>query len=112
MNVIDNGHHDALPFDLGNWRAVAVAAKRHIEAVMGRELTNVEGMAMADDADFAGNVEQMQRDAALRNHASRVRIVPMCEYCEEKPVHVAGNGVQWRFCSECGQEHLQRNKAA
>lgn len=40
--IHDNGENDALAFDLTGWQAVAEATKKHIEAITGRELTNVE----------------------------------------------------------------------
>jgi hypothetical protein len=42
VNVIDHGKDDPLPFELGNWQAVADKTREHIEAVTGRELTDIE----------------------------------------------------------------------
>lgn len=39
--ITDQGQDDPLPFELGSWQAVAEATKKHIEAITGRELTNV-----------------------------------------------------------------------
>jgi hypothetical protein len=64
-----------------------------------------------DDLDRAAELEQAERDSALRLHALRPRVVPMCESCEETPV-VVSKGVAWRFCAECAEDHLRRNQAA
>lgn len=64
---------------------------------------------MADEADRAEATEQMQRDAALRNHSARLRVIPLCENCEETPCHVTASGLTWRFCADCGAEHLRRS---
>lgn len=42
MNVIDHGKDDPLPFELGGWKAVADKTREHIEAMTGRELTDIE----------------------------------------------------------------------
>jgi hypothetical protein len=67
---------------------------------------------MSDEADKAAEYEQAERDAALRNHAARLRVLPMCEDCEEKPVHVTTSGLTWRYCPDCAEDHLRRNQAA
>jgi hypothetical protein len=42
MNIHDHGENDPIEFELGTWRGAADKAREHIEAVMGRELTDVE----------------------------------------------------------------------
>ena len=42
MNIHDHGQHDPLPFELGEWQPVADKVREHIEAAMGRELTEIE----------------------------------------------------------------------
>ena len=67
---------------------------------------------MSDEADNAERLEQMERDAALARHAHRTRDLPLCESCEEAPVHIDARGTRWRFCPECAEDHLRRNQAA
>lgn len=67
---------------------------------------------MSDDADFSAELEQAERTAAIQRHAQRVRIIPVCEECEEKPAHVTPSGMTWRFCPDCAEDHLRRNQAA
>lgn len=67
---------------------------------------------MADEADRAERIEQMERDAALARHAQRTHDLPRCESCEEAAAHVDARGTRWRFCPECAEEHLRRNQAA
>lgn len=66
---------------------------------------------MSDEADKAAELEQIEREAAIRLHATRVRVIPLCEECEETPV-VVSKGVAWRFCIQCAEDHLRRNQAA
>ena len=66
---------------------------------------------MSDEADQAEAVEQMERDATLRAHARRSHDIPLCENCEESPVHVDACGTRWRFCAECAEDHLRRSAA-
>lgn len=67
---------------------------------------------MSDEADFAADIEQAERAAALQRHAARPRVIPLCENCEEKPAHVTKSGMTWRFCPDCAEDHLRRNQAA
>jgi predicted RNA-binding Zn-ribbon protein involved in translation (DUF1610 family) len=68
---------------------------------------------MSDEADQAQAIEAIERQAALARHAARHREpVPMCEACEEHPVHVTKSGTRWRFCPDCAEQHLRRNQAA
>lgn len=67
---------------------------------------------MSDEADKAAELEQLERDAALRLHAQRPRVIPLCENCEEKPAHVTQSGMTWRYCPDCAEDHLRRNQAA
>lgn len=67
---------------------------------------------MTDEIDAASILEQMERDASLARHAHRTLDVPLCENCEENPVHVDARGTRWRFCPECAEDHLRRNQAA
>lgn len=67
---------------------------------------------MSDEADRAEALEQMERDAILRAHAHRSHDIPLCENCEESPVHVDARGTRWRFCDHCAEDHLRRNMAA
>ncbi|WP_325345386.1 hypothetical protein [Xylophilus sp.] len=65
-----------------------------------------------DDLDRAEVIESLEREAALRRHAARPRVVPDCESCGEVPAHVTSAGVTWRFCADCAAEHLAMRKAA
>lgn len=68
---------------------------------------------MTDEADQAEHWESMEREAALARHANRPSApLPMCEACEEVPVHVDARGTRWRFCADCAEEHLRRNRIA
>ena len=42
MRITDHGQHDPIPFELGDWQPVADKVREHIEAAMGRELTEIE----------------------------------------------------------------------
>lgn len=44
-HIIDHGHDDPIPFELGSWQGVADKVREHIEAKTGRELTDVEVQA-------------------------------------------------------------------
>lgn len=67
---------------------------------------------MSDEADFATDIEQAERNAAIARHANRPRVIPMCEECEQAPVVVTANGTHWRYCVQCAEDHLRRNQAA
>lgn len=60
-----------------------------------------------DDLDRASEIESLERSAALSRHASRPRVVQLCEMCEEAPAHVTDKGTHWRFCAPCAEEHLR-----
>lgn len=42
MTITDHGKDDPIPFELGSWQLVADKVREHIEAAMGRELTEIE----------------------------------------------------------------------
>lgn len=57
---------------------------------------------MTDIFDAASDIEALERDAAIANHANRTRgPVPHCEECEEQLVFVSESGVRWRYCAPC-----------
>lgn len=60
---------------------------------------------MADDLDFAAELEERERAAAVARHAARRPVlVPPCEHCEEHPVAVLPNGARGRYCARCAGE--------
>lgn len=64
----------------------------------------------ADEFDRASERETTERELAILAHVNRpVAAPPVCPECEEHPCHVASNGVVFRFCSECCEEH-QRSR--
>ncbi|HEY9145184.1 MAG TPA: hypothetical protein VIN36_00720 [Thiobacillus sp.] len=68
---------------------------------------------MTDELDIAAERAEIERAAALSQHAARVRSpIPLCEECGEHRVHVTANGVRWRFCVDCAEDFLRRNQTA
>lgn len=64
---------------------------------------------MTDDFDRAADLEQRERDALIAQHKARTTAaLPLCEHCEERPVHVASNGARWRYCADCAEDILRR----
>lgn len=65
-----------------------------------------------DDLDRAESYESIAREAALKRHAARPRVVPDCEACGQVPAHVTSSGVTWRFCADCAEDHLKKRRGS
>lgn len=69
---------------------------------------------MADEADNASEIEQLEREVAIRAIVNRPRgATPACAECGEAEVFTTSTNVHWRVCKPCG-DHLiaARAKAA
>lgn len=59
----------------------------------------------ADDLDRAADIAEAERAFAEARHRARASSpIPLCEECGERHVHVATNGLRWRYCAPCAFE--------
>lgn len=59
---------------------------------------------MCDLFDMAQDLEQAQRDLALRAVTCRPAVAADCAHCEENPAALTHNGLLSRYCARCANE--------
>ena len=57
-----------------------------------------------DIIDMGCELEQMQRDMAIRRVLSTPAHTPDCVHCEEAPAVRTPKGVMTKYCASCGLE--------
>lgn len=71
---------------------------------------------MADEGDLAQELNEEFFGDVMRRHqrerAESLKVVRMCEECEEKPTFITPQGTRTRICKGCWEEKKAAKTAA